>query len=60
MNSSSSAKATMASKRRSISLTGNAQQRGVQEDVVPARQLGLEAGAELEHRRDLTADHDLA
>ena len=40
--------------------TGEAEQRSVQEDVVPSRQLGLEARSELEHGRHLTADDDLA
>ena len=36
------------------------EQRAVQVDVVPAGELGLEARAELQHRRELAADDDLA
>ena len=50
----------MSSKRRSISRRGESQQRRVQVDVVPARHLGLKAGAELEHRRQMSPHDDLA
>ncbi len=41
-------------------LPREAEQRGVEEDVVPARHLRLEAGAELQHGGQVTAEQDLA
>ena len=40
--------------------TGEPEQRAVQVDVVAARELGLEAGAELEHRGEAAPHPDLA
>ena len=54
-NRSTPANATISSKRRAISRTLHAEDRAVQEDVLAARELGVEAGADLEQRADAPA-----
>ena len=57
MKRSTSAKSTISSNLRSISRPPHAEDRAVQEDVLAAGQLGVEAGADLEQRPDAAAQH---
>ena len=52
------AKSTMSSKRRLSSFCDRPEDRPVEEDVLPARQLRVEAGAELEQGGHLAVDLD--
>ena len=56
MNSRSSAKSTISSKRSWISRLRQAEHDAVDEDVLAAGDLGMEAGAELDQRRDAAVD----
>ena len=60
MKRSRPAKSTISSNRRSISRLGQPEDRAVQVDVLPAGQLGVEPGAELEQRRHRAAVDDAA
>ena len=60
MNSRSSANSTISSKRSWISPLRQAEHDAVDEDVLPAGDLRMEAGAQLDQRRDPAVDLDRA
>ena len=60
MKSSSSANATISSKRAAISRFDEPEHHAVDEDVLAAGDLGMKAGAELDQRRDAAVDRDRA
>ena len=60
MNRSTPENSTMASKRASISRRFMPEDRAVQVDVLPAGELGVEPGSDLEQAADAAADLDSA